>query len=264
MIETYFGFKKLPFAKDIKTESMLESFDVKESDARLAYVKQYRGIMMLTGEPGSGKTSLLRRFVGGLNPQAYLHCYTPHSTVSRSELYRQVNSMLKLPGKIRKSDLFEQVQRAIMEQYQHQGKITCIILDECQMMDHATLQELVLMTNFEMDSKLPFILILIGQPEFKEMLNRQIHEPLKQRIGVRYHMTGLSLDETKAYVALHLKLAGRTDPLFEESAFQVIHQLSHGLPRKIGKVCVAGMQHAMGKRLQTISGDLIVQVAAEV
>jgi type II secretory pathway predicted ATPase ExeA len=264
MIEAYFGFKSLPFSKDIKTRSMYESFDVKEAEARLSYLKQYRGIMLLTGEPGSGKTSITRRFVEELNPQTYLHCYTPHATVTRGDLYRQINALLRLPGKTSKSDLFEQVQRSILDLYQHQGKVTCIILDECQLMDHTTLQELVLMMNFEMDSKLPFILILIGQPAFKETLNRRVHEPLKQRIGVRYHMTGLGQEETKAYVESHLKLVGRKDGLFEENAFQIIHQLSHGLPRKIGSVCLAALQHAMGKRLQSINGDLIVQIAPEI
>lgn len=264
MIEGYYGFKKLPFPKDIKTDLLFESLDMKEAGARLAYLRQYRGIFCLTGEPGSGKTSMLRKFVDGLPPQQYLHCYTPHVTVSRSEIYRQLNQMLRLTPKIRKSDLFEQIQRSILELYHNQGKVTCIILDECQLMDHATLQELVLLTNFEMDSGLPFLLLLIGQPEFKETLNRAIHEPLKQRISVRYHMSGLSLDETKDYITLHMKVAGRPDPLFDQSAVVVIHQLAHGLPRKIGKLCLAAMNLGMTRGERTIDGDLILQVATEV
>jgi general secretion pathway protein A len=199
MIEPYFGLKKLPFQREIKVEHLFESEDIKEAAARLSYLRQYRGIMCLTGEPGSGKTSMVRKFVDSLNPQTYLHCYTPHTTVSRNDLYRQLNHLLKLPQKIRKADLFVQIQNSILELYRHQGKITCIILDECQLMDHASLQELVLMTNFEIDSLLPFILLLVGQPAFKETLKRQIHEPLKQRVTIGYHMTGLSLEESRAY-----------------------------------------------------------------
>lgn len=264
MIEGYYGLRKFPFQKDIKTGQLLESLDVREAEARLAYLRQYRGIFCLTGEPGAGKTSVARRFVESLAPQHFMHCYTPHATVSRPELYRQINGLLKLPSKIRKSDLFGQIQASILEQYQNQGKVTCIILDECQMMDHATLQELVLLTNFEMDSRLPFLLLLIGQPEFKETLNRAIHEPLKQRISVRYHMTGLAPEETQAYITLHLKIAGRSDPLFDPAAYAVIHQLSHGLPRKIGKLCLAAMNLAMSRGLHSIDGDLVLQVATEV
>jgi type II secretory pathway predicted ATPase ExeA len=97
-------------------------------------------------------------------------------------------------------------------------------------MDHDTLQELILITNFQMDSKVPFILVLIGQPDLREKLKRRMHEPLNQRITLRYHMAGLSLEEARSYILHHLKIAGRTDPLFDEQAIEVIHQLSLVLP----------------------------------
>ncbi len=261
-METYFGIRRLPFPRDIKTSDLVASFDVNEAYARLNHIKQYRGIMCLTGEPGSGKTSIIRKWVEDLNPQSFLHCYTPHSTVSRTDLYRQINSLLSLPTKGRKSDLFRQIQQSIWHQYT-QGKVTCLILDECQMMDHTSLQELVLMTNFEMDSKLPFILLLIGQPEFKDILTRSIHEPLRQRISIRYHMSGLSAAETKLYVETQLRLVGRTDPLFDEGSFAILHQLGQGLPRKTGKLALSAMQLAMIENKKSINGDLILKVAAE-
>ncbi len=262
MMEAYFGVKRLPFSKEIKSTDLITNFDAREAAARLDHIKQYRGIMCLTGEPGSGKTSIVRKWVEDLNPQSFLHCYTPHVTISRSELYRQTNALLNLPQKIRKSDLFRQIQAAIWHQYSH-GKVTCIILDECQMMDHATLQELVLLTNFEMDSRLPFILLLIGQPEFKDTLVRSIHEPLRQRITLRYHMSGLSVEETKSYVEGHLRLAGRVDPLFDEAVFSVLHQLSSGLARKINKLCLAAMQLVMIEKRKFITPDDILKVATE-
>jgi type II secretory pathway predicted ATPase ExeA len=261
-MEAYFGLKRMPFGKEIKSADLIACYDLKEAEARLNHIKQYRGIMCLTGEPGSGKTSIVRKWVEDLNPQSYLHCYTPHVTVSRAELYRQTNALLNLPPKIRKSDLFRQIQSAIWQQYQ-QGKVTCIVLDECQMMDHMTLQELVLLTNFEMDSKLPFILLLIGQPEFKDLLNRSLHEPLRQRINLRYHMSGLSLEETKTYIAGHLKLAGRTDPLLDEPAFAVLHQLASGLARRINKLCLSAMHLVMFEKRKTITADDILKVATE-
>ena len=145
MIEPYFGFKRACFPQELKTEQMLETYDTREAFARLSYMRQHRGIMALTGEPGSGKTSVLRKFVSTLNPQTHLHCYTPLATVSRSELYRQLNTLLKLPSRMRKSDLFEQIQKAVLELYDHQGKTPCFILDECHLMDHETLQELILL-----------------------------------------------------------------------------------------------------------------------
>jgi len=262
MMTTYFGLKRQPFIKEIKTDQMLETFDMREAFARLSYVRQNRGIMLLTGEPGAGKTSMLRKFVDSLNPQTHQHCYTPHATVSRSEMYRQLNLLLKLPMKIRKTELFDQIQRAIMELYENAGKTPVIIMDEMHMADHQMLQELILITNFQMDSKVPFILVLIGQPELRETLKRRIHEPLNQRITLRYHMAGLNPDETPSFIRHQLKIAGRHDPLFEENSFEVIHQLAHGLPRKVGNLALASMTLAMTKKRQTVDADCVVQASA--
>ncbi|MGK5088293.1 AAA family ATPase [Bdellovibrionota bacterium FG-2] len=262
MIQAYFGFKKLPFPKELKTTAMYESFDLKEAFARLQFLKQNRGIFCLTGEPGSGKTSVLRRFVEELNPQTHLHAYTPHATVSKIELYRQINGLLNLPNRMHKSALFAQIQKAVTELHEHHGKTPVIILDECHLMDCQTLQELILITNFQMDSKVPFLLILIGQPDFRETLKRRMHEPLNQRITLRYHMAGImDVEETRAYIHHHLKLAGRSDPLFEEAAFEVLHRMALGLPRKVGNLSIAAMTLAMVKRDKAITPDHIIKAA---
>lgn len=261
MIEAYFGFKKPPFTKELKPESLMDTYDTREATARLNHIRQHRGLFLLTGEPGSGKTSVLRRFVDSLNPQTHLHCYTPHATVSKTDFYRQLNTLLKLPPRIRKCDLFDQIQRAVWDLYSRQGKVPCFILDECQMMDHETLQEITLLTNFEMDSKVPFILVLIGQPDLREKLRRRIHEALSQRIALRYHMAGLNLEETRAYVLHHLKIAGRADPVFEEPSFEVVHQLSQGLPRKVNHLGTAAMTVAMLKKTQNVSADHVLQAS---
>ena len=264
MIEAYFGFKKSPFTKELRVDQMLETYDGREAALRLAHTKQHRGILLLTGEPGSGKTSVLRKFVDGLNPQTHLHCYTPHATVSRTELYRQLNQLLKLPQRMKKCDLFEQIQRAVTELYENQGKTPCFILDEAHLMDHETLTELILITNFQMDSKVPFILVLIGQPDLRDKLKRRMHEPLNQRISLRYHMAGLSLEEARSYLMHHLKIAGRTDPLFDEPAIDVLNQLSLGLPRKINNLARGAMMVAQAQKKTQIDADCVIQASAGV
>jgi general secretion pathway protein A len=263
MIQAYFGFKRQPFFKELQTTQMYQSFDSLEAATRLQMLKAHRGIFCLTGEPGAGKTSVLRKFVEELNPQPHVHCYTPHATVNRNDLYRQLIQLLKLPPRVRKTDLFEQIQRGIQDLHDIQGKTPVIILDEAHLIDHDTLQELILITNFQMDSKLPFVLVLIGQPDLRDRLKRRMHEPLNQRITLRYHMAGLTSDEeARDYVLHHLKVAGRSDPLFEEPAYAILRQLGQGLPRKIGNLATASMTLAMVKRAQNVNADFVVQAAS--
>lgn len=252
-----FGLKRMPFDKSIKVHDLYSSYDAGEITARLEYVKQFRGILLLTGEPGSGKTAMLRKFAHNLNPASYEHCYTPHATISRTELYRQINSLLKLPPLGSKSGLFAQVQAGLWDLYKNQGKVPCLILDECHLMDDNTLQELVLMTNFEMDSQTPLILILSGLYDLSERLKRRRHESLNQRVSLRYHMGGMDLADTKKFIIHHLKIAGRSDPLFEDSAYEVITKLAMGLPRKVGNLCISSMTLASIKGLKTIDGDVV-------
>ena len=148
-----------------------------------------------------------------------------------------------------------------MELFENQGKIPVIILDESHLMDHQTLQELILITNFQMDAKVPFILTLIGQPDLRENLKRRMHEPLNQRITLRYHMAGLSLEEARTYVLHHLKIAGRSDPLFEDKAIEVLHQLGLGLPRKINGFAHAAMVAAMTKKKTIIDADTVLHAS---
>lgn len=252
-----FGLKRVPFDKSIRVQDLYASYDVGEVGARLEYIKQYRGIFLLTGEPGSGKTAMLRKLVHHLNPASYEHCYSPHATISRTELYRQLNSLLKLPPKGSKSALFDQVQAGLWDLYKNQGKVPCLILDECHLMDDNTLQELVLLTNFEMDSQMPLILILTGLHELSEKLKRRRHESLNQRVCLRYHMCGMDLTDTKSFIIHHLKIAGRTDPLFDDSAYEVVSKLAMGLPRKVGNLCLSSMTLAALKGLSSIDGDVV-------
>jgi len=143
MMTAYYGLKKVPFCKEIRTDQMFETFDTREAFTRLSYVRQNRGVMLLTGEPGAGKTSLLRKFVDSLSPQTHQHCYTPHVTISRSELYRQLSMILHLPPKMRKTEAYEQIQKAILGRYENEGKTPVIILDEMQMADHLTITRCV-------------------------------------------------------------------------------------------------------------------------
>jgi len=117
------------------------------------------------------------------------------------------------------------------------NKTTLLIIDEAQLLDPKTLEELRLFTNFKIDSQAPLNLILSGQPDLKRTLQLNSMKALSQRINCHYHLTGLDSDETKAYILHHLAVAGRADAIFSDEVNSEIFQQAKGIPRVINKLC---------------------------
>ena len=170
-ILSWYGLKRFPFDKHLKTKHLMDSGPLKECTARLDYIKRRGGIMLLTGDPGVGKTVALRRFVEGLNDNLFRAVYTPLSTLNRFDLLRHINAKLGLPSRASKSAIYSQIQRELLDSREQRGRTVVILLDEAQLLKIGSLQELL--TNFKMDSFDPFILILIlaGQSELKRIMD---------------------------------------------------------------------------------------------
>lgn len=228
--------KRFSFDKNINTRHVLDTKPLKEAIARLDYIKRRGGILLLTGDPGVGKTLTLRRYVQSLNDNLFKTCYTPLSTLSRSDLLYHLNRLLGLPARLSKSAIYSQIQQALLECKEQMGKTVLIILDEAHLLQTGPLEELRLLTNFKMDSYDSFILVLAGQSDLRRTMEFAAMEPLNQRIAMRYHMPGLALDECKKYISHHLKLAGAVEPILDQSAIEAVHEISFGIPRKIGNI----------------------------
>ncbi len=158
----WFGLKTFPFDKNIRTHEALDTEPFKEATARLDYIKRRGGILLLTGDPGVGKTLALRRYVDSLNENLFKPCYTPLSTLSRADLLYHLNRLLGLPPRLSKSAIYGQIQKALLESRESCGKTIFLIIDEAHLLQTGPLEELRLLTNFKMDSYDPFILVLSG------------------------------------------------------------------------------------------------------
>jgi general secretion pathway protein A len=238
MIEAYFNLKKNPFPKDIAPRDIFPSGCTKELLLRFEYMKQHRGIMLLTGEPGTGKTLHLRSFVSSLNENLYKYFYLPLSTVNTMDFYRQICSKLGIEPPYRKTQLFAFIQKAIQDYVENMKKIPVFLLDEAHLFKNENFYELQIITNFNFDSIDPAIFILAGQSHLRERLLRPIHQSFNQRIFLKFHTTPLSKDETMNYVQHHLALAGTTNPIFNPNALCAIHQVSAGVCRIINKLAL--------------------------
>ena len=256
----WFGLKRFPFDKNIKTQDVLETDPLKECAARLEYIKRRGGILLLTGDPGVGKTLALRRYGDSLNENLFKPFYTPLSTLSRADLLYHINRLLGLPPRLSKSAIYSQIQKTLLDSKEQSGKTTLLIIDEAHLLQTGPLEELRLLTNFKMDSYDPFILILSGQSDLRRVMEFAVMEPFNQRIAIRYHMPGLSPDETKHYVTHHLKLAGAQEPLLDEHALQAVHEVSFGIPRKIGTITEQALTYAMFDHKRTVTPDMVLKV----
>ena len=256
----WFGLKRFPFDKNIKPSDALDTEPLKECLARLEYIKRRGGILLLTGDPGVGKTLVLRRYVQSLNENLFKTYYTPLSTLSRSDILYHLNRMLGLPHRLSKSAVYTQIQKTLLESKEQLGKTVLLIIDEAHLLQTGPLEELRLLTNFKMDSYDPFILVLSGQSDLRRVMEFAVMEPFNQRIAIRYHMPGLSPDQSKLYVTHHLKLAGAKEPVLDEKALEAVHEISFGIPRKIGAVTEQALTYAMFDHKRTVTPEIVLKV----
>jgi general secretion pathway protein A len=138
-----------------------------------------------------------------------------------------------------------------------------LIVDEAHLLPHPSLEQLPLLLNFDMDSAHYLTLLLIGQPLLRRLLSLQIHEALRQRIGVHYHLKGLTREELDAYLAQQLKAAGVLQPLFDDTARQALYQATKGILRKVNKLAGMARRLAAARKLQTVGEALLLDATAE-
>jgi general secretion pathway protein A len=263
MIEAYFNLKKSPFPKDIDPADVFASECTRELRQRLEYLKQHRGMMLLTGGPGAGKTLHLRAFVASLNKNLYQCFYLPLSTVNIMDFYRQLCSILGIDPPYRKAQLFACIQSAIRDYVENMKKIPVIIFDEAHLFMSENFFELQIITNFSFDSIDPAIFILSGQPHLRDRLLGPIYQSFNQRIFLKFHLTTLSKDETTDYVNHHLHLAGASSPIFSPNALCAIHQVSAGVCRIINKLTLKTLAIGALEKKDTLTEEQVYRASKE-
>lgn len=263
MFTQYFGLKFNPFTKEVAVDKLFVSQDLQELESRLKYLQDTRGIGLVAGEPGSGKSTALRKFVSGLNPALFKPCYFSLSTVTVLEFYHALALELGEEPKHKKVAVFHQIQQAINSMY-HERRITpVIVLDEIHLASNKVLEDLRLIFNFKMDSQNPFILILAGQPLIRSKLAMNINNPLRQRLTVKHIMQGLKAEELKDYCYTRLKNAGLMEDIFTDAAFEAIYSTTNGLPRVVNSLITNCLLYAFSKKQLQIDEEVVYQAQTE-
>jgi general secretion pathway protein A len=262
MYKSYYSLAQTPFSKDIRPSDAFSSKDYKGALNALDYLRKSKGIGLLIGEPGAGKTFTLRSFKETLNPSLYHVIYFPLSTGGVLDFYRGLVYELGDEPKFRKVDLFRQIQQGI-ERMASERKITPVfILDEMHMAKDAFLQDIAILFNFQMDSMNPFILILAGLPHLKTRLSLNHHRPLSQRTIMKYEIQPLSREEVSSYINHHMNIAGAKMPIFTEEAIEAIALRSQGWPRVINTLTINSLLFGCQLKKDQIDEE-IVRLAIE-
>lgn len=261
-IVAYYGLKRFPFDKNLKSAEALKTSASQECAARLEFIKRRGGVMLLVGDPGVGKTLALRKFSDGLNENLYHPVYTPLSTLRGADLLRHINDRLGLVNRASKAALYDQIQQCILDSREQRGRNLVLIIDEAHLLNVGALQELRLLTNFKMDSFDPFILILAGQLELRRTMDLGVMEAFSQRLALRYTMPPLNPKETADYVTEQMKLAGAVEPIFSNDALKALYEVTYGIPRRIGAAGETALTFAMLEGKKTIDADLVLKAKA--
>jgi len=263
MYKVFYSLTGTAFAKEMKATDSYRSTAFLETVARLEYLKKTRGMGLVVGEPGAGKTFALRAFTESLNPSLYKVIYFPLSTGTVMDFYRGLARGLGEEPLFRKVDLFHQIQRAVLVYFRERKITPVFILDEMQMAKDLFLCDLSILFNFGMDSEDPYILILVGLPHLLDRLSLNQTRPLSQRIVMRYKLEPLQKEEVAGYIRHHMELAGAKHPVFTDAAVEAIASRSRGWPRLVNNLSTHCLLYGFQARKEQIDEEVVRQAVAE-
>jgi len=266
MYEAHYGLASKPFQLIPDPNFYFGSKQHSRAKAYLEYgVSRNEGFVVITGEIGAGKTTILRTLIEGLHGSNVVTGHLVTTQLGAEDTLRMVGAAFGFKVKdVPKSELLITLEAFLISQTS-QGKRCLLIVDEAQNLSMRAVEELRMLSNFQFGNQALLQSFLIGQPEFREILQRPEMEQFRQRVAATCHIGPLDQAETQGYIEHRLKRAGATDkPSWGEGAFEAIYHATRGIPRRINSVCdrvlllgfLAGRTHLTAEDVNEVVKEL--------
>ncbi len=265
MYQAFFGLREDPFRVNPDPRYLYLTQSTQEALTSLAYGIRCRyGIIVMTGEVGTGKTTLLHALLDGLRQVRAATAFLFNPRLSVEGLIASVMSDFGIPNvSPLKHEALGQLNRWLLDRF-HAGQMAVLVIDEAQHLSTEALEEIRLLTNLETATEKLLQIVLSGQPELEEKLKYTQLRQLRQRITIRCRTATLTPEETQGYVLKRLEIAGaNAEPIFSPEALERIHAYSLGIPRVVNLLCQHSLIHAFADQARPISAAHVSEVARE-
>jgi type II secretory pathway predicted ATPase ExeA len=264
MYESFYGLTKKPFQITTDPSFLWMGKKHREALSTLKYgVMDNKGFLLLTGEVGTGKTTLINRLVEDIHGKAYT-AKIPDPGLSKYDFYRMVSRYFGLPIEVRtKSDFIEPFSRFLNDAHEEK-KSVLLLIDEAQRLKHDLMEEIRLLSNLERQDAKLLNIFFVGQSEFNSILLQPENRALMRRITITYNIEPLDQPETCEYIRHRLKTAGAGYDIFSSAAMEAVFAFSRGYPRQINIICDLAMFFSSQVSRRTISRKIVNQCSERI
>ena len=265
MYETFYNLTAMPFQLTPDSRFFFGSTGHSKAIAHLNYgLAQGEGFIVITGEVGAGKTTLVEWLRTQMDANAYTIARVNTTQVSENDLFRLAMAGFGLTGEaLSKAELLQRFE-GVLREHQATGRRCLLIVDEAQNLSFGALEELRMLSNITVDGRTSLQTILLGQPQFRRILASPNLEQLRQRVLTSYHLGPLSQDETRAYIEHRLHAVGwNGDPSWDDTAFKAVFTHSGGIPRRINLLCSRVLLYGVLEETHDITGEIVNATSVE-
>jgi general secretion pathway protein A len=263
MYTQFYGFSHKPFELTPNPHVIYLSETHQEALSVLLYgVYNRKGFLQVSGDVGSGKSTLVQALIGKLAENIHL-CHIPNPNFTIDEFYYYISAKFGLDEFDGNRAKFILNLAEFIKQCREKDEFVLLIIDEAQVLSLELLEQIRLLSNQEYTEFGVLSIFFVGQPELNVLLKHKKMDPLRNRIGIRFNLEPLTLDETVAYIQFRLRKAGRTVLLFSQKAFQKIHEASGGIPRSINILCDNALLEGFAEQRGVIDENIIIDCVKE-